>query len=83
VTVKRGHALVKTTLRPDEVTILDEYVAEQEAARQKRARSSATYRPATDGMKFHRAGVVRAAIRYVLEHRTEFEQWLASDKDPM
>jgi hypothetical protein len=74
---KRGHARVSTTLRPEEVDLLDNWTADLEAARQKRIRHPETYRP-TDATKFTRMGMLRAAARFALEHRQQFEDWIGA-----
>jgi len=72
---KRGHVIITTTLRPQEVRLLDRLVEELEAARQSRALHLETFLP-TDGSKVTRAGLNRAAVRYALEHEDEFVLWL-------
>lgn len=72
---KRGHARIASTLRPEEVDLLDNWVQELEAARQRRRRHPETYLP-TDATKVTRMGIVRAAVRYVLEHREAFVAWM-------
>jgi len=75
VSVKRGHVVITTTLRPQEVRLLDHLVENLEAARRSRALRPETYLP-TDGSKVTRAGLNRAAVRYALEHEDEFVPWL-------
>lgn len=72
---KRGHARVSTTLRPEEVDLLDNWTEELEQARKLRCMNPETYRP-TDATKFTRMGMLRAAARFMLEHREQFIKWL-------
>lgn len=72
---KRGHARIASTLRPEEVHLLDHWVEELEAARKARTRHPETYLP-TDATKVTRMGIIRAAVRYVLEHKAEFVAWM-------
>ena len=72
---KRGHTRIASTLRPEEVALLDNWTAELEAERLRRLRNPETYR-ATDGSKITRMGMVRAAVRFALEHRAQFLAWM-------
>lgn len=78
--MKTGHYKIESTLRPEEVDVLDNMVEEMEYDRRKRCLNPETYHP-TDATKVTRAGLIRAAVRYVMEHRDDFEEWLVSDKD--
>lgn len=77
---KRGHAKIASTLRPEELHLLDNWVADLEAARQRRLKHPETYR-ATDATKVTRMGIVRAAVRYALEHRAQFVAWMEAGND--
>lgn len=79
---KRGHRQISSTLRTEEVHLLDHWTAELEAARQRRILHPETYLP-TDGTGLTRAGMIRAAVRYVLEHRDEFVTWLLETRDAL
>jgi hypothetical protein len=72
---KRGHRQIASTLRTEEVHLLDNWVEELEAARLRRTRHPETYLP-TDATKVTRMGIIRAAVRYALEHRAAFVAWL-------
>lgn len=71
-----GHRTITSSLRPEEVTILDRLAADLERDNDARqaADRNAPYVPT-----IRRSTVIRQAIRYVLEHRAEFEAWLVAE----
>lgn len=77
---KRGHVRIDSTLRVEEVHLLDHWTEAMEQNRQRRLRNPETYLP-SDATRFTRAGMIRAAVRYAMEHREEFVTWLLEDPD--
>lgn len=77
---KRGHARVSTTLRPEEVHLLDHWTEALEENRLHRIANPETCRP-TDATRFTRMGMIRAAVRFAMEHREQFVDWLEAGND--
>lgn len=80
--MKKGHRKIESTLREDEVVVLDALVSRMEADRVRRCLNPETYRP-TDSTIVTRAGLNRAAVRFAMEHEEQFESWLLNDKDAL
>lgn len=80
-TVKRGHQAIASSLRPDEVTVLDETVAKMEEFRLWAHRTPERFlEHLPGGLKLTRAGFIRAAVRYALEHPDHFKRWMRNER---
>lgn len=78
----KGQQPISTSLRVDEVLLVDDLVARLEDHRQWAQRTPERYqehRPSDH--KVTRAGVARAAVRYALEHEEQFRAWMRTERE--
>lgn len=82
---KRGQRQIVSSVRPEEVVLLDDLAdLLEERARRVRRRTGTLQATTTwaGGLpKISRASVIRAAARYALEHQDEFISWVEEGKD--
>lgn len=66
--MRTGHVPVNTTLRAEEIPLLDELVAAANVVDPWHRRTG-------------RAGVTRASVRFALEHREAFLRWVTTETE--